>query len=372
MSYQSIDSLQNALKGTVFCHTKDAKKAAGRSLGTTVELITYYLLREWGLRDYISIERGLPEFGNEDIRHNVEFTLHPVLWSSEMKIEENPPLTSAKIMRALNEDIVEQFPQKKSNTLLDGKNVLRNSCLLAENEKFLLVANLCKEEGGQVVSIAKQYEAPFAMVECKRVGVEEGCKKGPQTIEKAKQGAYVAQMTSCLQKVWIDGVRYGLVFADGKPLVKPYDILLNEIVSNESPLEKFILSIGVVSNHGNWFAADNKNKEMKVLANSYDWLLFLTDAGLSEFVTSLLLNSDDKYKAVKKAFVSSYEEGKKANVFTKTKIDRDAHNALCDYFSEHINKIESWFNVVVPERCSVSELKKALVKMTDKKWEELL
>lgn len=372
MSYQSIDSLQNALKGTVFCHTKDAKKAAGRSLGTMVELITYYLLREWGLRDYISIERGLPEFGNEDIRHNVEFTLHPVSWRLEIKPNENAPLTSTKLMKSLDEDIVEQFPQKKSNTLMNGKNVLRNSCLLAESDKFLLVANLCNEEGGQVVSIAKQHEAPFAMVECKRVGVEEGCKKGPQTIEKAKQGAYVAQMTSSLQKVWIDGVRYGLVSADGKPIIKPYDTLLDEIVNNEKPLEKFILSIGVVSNHGNWFTAENKNKEMKVLANSYDWLLFLTDAGLSEFVTSLLLNPDDKYKAVKRAFVASYEEGKKANIFTKTKIDRDAHNALCDYFSEHINKIESWFNVVAPEKCSVGELKKALVKMTDKKWEELL
>ncbi len=372
MSYQSIDSLQNALKGTVFCHTKDAKKAAGRSLGTMVELITYYLLREWGLRDHISIERGLPEFGDEEIRHNVEFTLHPVLWLSKTKTEETTPLTSAKIMRTLDEEIVESFPKKKSKSLLDRKNVLRNSCLLAENENFLLVANLCNESDGQFVCIAKQYETPFAMVECKRVGVEEGCKKGPQTIEKAKQGAYVAQMTSSLQKIWIDGVRYGLLFADGKPLIKPYDVLLNEIVSNEKPLKKFILSIGVVSDHGNWFTAENKNKEMKVLANSYDWLLFLTDAGLSEFVTSLLVNPDDKYKAVKRAFVSSYEEGKKANVFTKTKIDRDAHNALCEYFSEHINKIEGWFNVVAPERCSVGELKKALVNMTDKKWEELL
>ncbi len=372
MSYQSIDSLQNALKGTVFCHTKDAKKAAGRSLGTIVELITYYLLREWGLCDYMSIERGLPEFGDEEIRHNVEFTLHPVLSLSKIKLNETLPLTSSKILKALNSDIVESFPKKKSNKLLDTNNVLRNSCLLAENEECLLVANLCNDSNEQIVSVAKQHEAPFAMVECKRVGVEEGCKKGPQTIEKAKQGAYVAQMTSSLQKVWIDGVRYGLVFVDGKPLIKPYDVLLNEVVSNEKPLKGFTLSIGVVSNHGNWFTAENKNKEMKVLANSYDWLLFLTDAGLSEFVTSLLLNPIDKYKAVKNAFISSYEEGKKANVFTKTKIDRDAHNALCEYFSKNINKIEGWFNVVAPERCCVSDLKKALVNMTNKKWEELL
>ncbi len=44
-----------------------------------------------------------------------------------------------------------------------------------------------------VISIAQQSEMPYAIFECKRVGVEEGAKKGPQTIEKAKQGAYVAK-----------------------------------------------------------------------------------------------------------------------------------------------------------------------------------
>ena len=39
------------------------------------------------------------------------------------------------------------------------------------------------------------------MFECKRVGIEEGMTKGPQTIEKAKQGAYVARMASSLQKI---------------------------------------------------------------------------------------------------------------------------------------------------------------------------
>ena len=100
MSYQSIDSLQNVLKNDVFSHTKDAKKAAGRAFGTMVEIITYYLLREWGLCDYISIERGLPEFGDEEICHNVEFTLHPILQLSKIKMEEESPLTATKIIKA--------------------------------------------------------------------------------------------------------------------------------------------------------------------------------------------------------------------------------------------------------------------------------
>lgn len=372
MSYQSIDSLQNVLKNDVFSHTNDAKKAAGRALGTMVEIITYYLLREWGLCDYISIERGLPEFGDEEICHNVEFTLHPILQLSKIKMEEESPLTATKIIKALGEDVMRDFSQKKSNKLIDSNNVLRNSCLLAENNESLLVANLHKERIGKSIHVAKQYHSPFAMVECKRVGVEEGCKKGPQTIEKAKQGAYVAQMTSSLQKIWLNGQRYGLICEEGTPLIKPYDELLYEIVNNDKPLKKFTLSIGVVSNHGNWFTAENKNKEMKVLANSYDWLLFLTDAGLSEFVTSLLLKPTLKYQVVKKAFASSYKEGKKANVFTKTKINKDAHDALCEYLSKNIKKIEGWFNVISPEGNHIDNLKTALINMANKNWEEIL
>lgn len=364
MSYQSIDTLQNTLKNTVFSHTKDAKKAAGRALGTIVELVTYYLLREWGLCDYISIERGLPEFGDEEICHNVEFTLHPVL--KKERVEQRYPLSTAKIMESLAEDMVAPFAKKKTNKLLDASNILKNSCLLAESKDFLLVANLHKED--QFVHVALQQNSPFAMVECKRVGVEEGCKKGPRTIEKAKQGAYVAQMTSSLQKVWIDGQRYGLVYKDGQPLVKPYEQLLDEVIQDETPLQKFILSIGVVSNHGNWFTAENKNKEMKVLANAYDWLLFLTDAGLAEFVTELLLKPKKKYEVVREAFVASYKEGKKANVFTKTKIDKVAHDAICRYFSENIRKIEEWFNVIAPKGHDISCLKDALNTLKDKDW----
>lgn len=366
MSYQSIDTLQNTLKDTVFFHTKDAKKAAGRALGTIVELITYYLLREWGLCDYISIERGLSEFGDEEICHNVEFTLHPVL-KTEM-VEQNPPLTTAKITGLLTEDMVAPFSQRKTNKLLDTNNILRNSCLLAENKDLLLVANLHNDD--LRVHVALQQNSPFAMVECKRVGVEEGCKKGPQTIEKAKQGAYVAQMTSSLQKVWIEGQRYGLVYKDGQPLVKPYEQLLDEVIQDEKPLLKFILSIGVVSNHGNWFTAENKNKEMKVLANAYDWLLFLTDAGLAEFVTELLLKPKKKYEIVREAFVASYKEGKKMNVFTKTRIDKEAHDALCRYFSENIKKIEGWFNVIAPEDHDISRLREALNTLKDKDWKK--
>lgn len=45
MPYESIDKLQNALGEKVFHYTKDRKKAAGRALGTIVEIISYYLIK---------------------------------------------------------------------------------------------------------------------------------------------------------------------------------------------------------------------------------------------------------------------------------------------------------------------------------------
>lgn len=72
MPCQSVDQLQNVLAKDVFHYAKDAKKAAGRALGTIVELITFYALKSWGFERNIAIERPLPEFGNDDITHNVK------------------------------------------------------------------------------------------------------------------------------------------------------------------------------------------------------------------------------------------------------------------------------------------------------------
>ena len=62
--YKSIDALQRELANGAFAYAADPKKAAGRALGTFVELITFYLLKSWGLEQYLAIERGLPEFAN--------------------------------------------------------------------------------------------------------------------------------------------------------------------------------------------------------------------------------------------------------------------------------------------------------------------
>ncbi|MBC6400660.1 MAG: hypothetical protein GDA37_06535 [Ekhidna sp.] len=219
-------------------------------------------------------------------------------------------------------------------------------------------------------------QKPYVIFECKRVGIEEGIKKGPQTIEKAKQGAYVARTASSLQKIRTDtGEKYGIIYrSDNKPYIKPYVELMEEIIYSDDTelLKKFILTVGVVSNHGNWFTGESHNKELKVLAQSYDWLIFLTDSGLAQFIDELILNPTQEYIKVQEAFKNSYTADRKRNVFTKVKMDFEADKVLLKYFSDKLNEIEGWFNIIAPEGKKITELKNELIELCSKNWSEIL
>lgn len=107
MPHPSIDALQNSLSRDVFFHATDRKKAAGRALGTLVEVITYYLLRAWGFRNSIAIERRLEEYNNSEITHNVEYSLHPVTSSKILTIEQSSlPISLAKLKRILPDNLL--------------------------------------------------------------------------------------------------------------------------------------------------------------------------------------------------------------------------------------------------------------------------
>ena len=223
-----------------------------------------------------------------------------------------------------------------------------------------------------VVSLRRR---PFAIFECKRVGVEEGTRKGPQTIEKAKQGAYVARTVSSLQKVrLINGKMGGLIQKrDGSFRHGDYYKMLDEIIGSgdKELLSQFILTVGVVSNHGNWFTSENHNKELKVLAQSYDWLLFLSDAGIAQFVNELLLHPSREMEEVKKAFLSSYVGQKGVNQFTKVRISLDADAALQSYFKTRMSVIQGWFNVIAPDGKTLAVLRKELDTLRNKNWEAI-
>jgi hypothetical protein len=377
MTFESVDALQRTLTTDVFHYAKDAKKAAGRALGTLVEIITFYLIKSWGYEKHTAIERRLPEYANPDITHNVEFSLHPSEEISILEVERNQlPLTTNKIRRMLKSPVWAR-KDSKSTQLLSSNEVLRNACTLYEDEQRIVVAYLGKgSKNSYRLSVNQLNPHPFAILECKRVGVEEGIKKGPQTIEKAKQGAYVARAVSSLQKIRMnDGSICGILHIDdGKFRIEPYgDFLTTVISSNDaSLLRDFTLTVGVVSNHGNWFTSDDHNKELKVLAQSYDWLLFLTDDGLSAFVKSLLLKPAKRYEAIRDAFIQSYTGKKGGNKFTKVQIALSADLALQDYFIRNAKHVETWFNIISPAEGTIEELKCDLTSLATKNWKEIM
>lgn len=388
MAYESVDKLQKVLAEEVFNHTKDPKKASGRALGTLVEIITYYLLKTWGLNKQISIERGLAEYGNPDITHNVEYSLHPIVRSSFVTVDKSEKsITSNIILKALTASGFDLTGFERKNNQLLSNNILRNACTIATSDNSFLLCSIKSDLGEKFeLHIYEQNKKPYAMFECKRVGVEEGMTKGPQTIEKAKQGAYVARTASSLQKIRSEsGEMQGIIYkSDGSYIIKPYVNLMEEVIfsSDKELLRKFILTISVVSNHGNWikktsdgdlsFSEENFQKELMVLAQSYDWLLFLTDKGLSDFIDNFLLHPIPELQFLRDTFLSSYTEGKKKNQFTKVQMNIEADRILLKYFNDNLATVESWFNVISPSQKSLTILKEELEELKNKNWQNIL
>jgi len=143
------------------------------------------------------------------------------------------------------------------------------------------------------------------------------------------------------------------------------DIVMGRIKAPDG----FMLTVGVTSNHGNWFTAEDHNKELKVLAAAYDWLLFLTDEGLMDFVEACILRPKSDLIPIKTAFNESYTGEKGKNRFTKTRIDLKADHALRNYFRANEERSNEWFNVITPIDKKLSVLSKqlrSLLKLRDK------
>lgn len=377
MAYESVDQLQRVLAKDVFHYTQDSKKAAGRALGTLVEIITFYVLKSWGLEHSIGIERGLAEFGNPEITHNVEYSLHPTFRESRLTVDlAKPPITSIQIFRQVDLNLfsLNEF-QRIPATLLTRDGILRNACTIAVGKNSRVVGFVDTDENNQpIIALIEQYVQPYAIFECKRVGIEEGTRKGPQTIEKAKQGGYVARTVSSLHKIRTrSGELRGLIYKGNQIYSKPYAELIAEIIASKNAelLRGFILTVGIVSNHGNWFTSENHNKELKVLAQSYDWLLFLTDEGLAEFITELLLKPKPLLEPARQAFLASYQSMKKRNRFTKVQMDYQADQVLQTYFHDNVARLEKWFNIIGPKQGSIDILKSQLTTLRAKNWHKV-
>lgn len=120
------------------------------------------------------------------------------------------------------------------------------------------------------------------------------------------------------------------------PLVDDYYLILDNILASNIPIpSNFIMTVGIISNHGNWFTSSNMNKELRVLANSFDWLLFLSDNGLTEFVEELLLEPRKDMQIVRDSFISTYSPDSKIRAFTKSKMPVMADLQLQKYFNNN-------------------------------------
>lgn len=374
--YRSIDTLQRALGEGVFSYAKDKKKAAGRALGTFVETIAFYLLKSWGFERSIAIERGISEYENLTISHNVEFSLHRSRIVGRFGFNEGDfPLSASRICKAIGcrgiPDV--ESLRKTGQQLLSADGILKNGCTIAESDRSFFNAYRVPGCSGPEVEVRLFPEQAVAMFECKRVGVEEGQKKGPQTIEKAKQGAYVARTVSSLQRFRSqDGSLRGIAERrDGSLVCDDYYTLLDRVINGLEPdiARRFMLTVGIVSNHGNWFTSENRNKELEVLAQSYDWLLFLTDEGLAQFIEDVVFSGDRRLCHASRAFHDSYgldaKGGKPKNRFTKSSMDEVADKELTAYFRRNARRIASWFNLITPERSTLASLREQLGKLVE-------
>ena len=351
MSFPSVDELQKALATNVFKDSSAAKKAAGRALGVLVELITFYMLRDWELDDDLAIERGLPEYGNSDITHNVEFSLHPAGTTHRVPVlDATKTITARQIFLACDKAKLDLSSAERRTTALLRKDVLRHSATFADEADGFWIANTTGTDPN--MRITRLRTAPYAMFECKRVGIEEGQKKGPQTIEKAKQGAYVARTVSGLQRVPRHDGSVAAVMETASGSIETYDDYYSFLRAaiNDGDMDKLanvVLTVGIVSNHGNWFTSETQNKEMRVLAQSYDWLLFLTDDGLAEFVQDVLQGDNPQLSATRAAFAQSFGVHDNKTNFTKVTLNAQADKELTEYFRRE-QPWERWFNVIAP------------------------
>lgn len=364
MAYKSIDEVQEYLAKEVFGRTNDAKKASGRALGTFIETITYYLLKTWNFQQLMSIETRLPEYGYPDLTHNVEFTLHKLHNLYKTSLNNDKSLTTLSLSKQLGLTQYHLFESASSKKIYDHQEHSQKNCsVIGCDKRHQYIANIDYNNNQCICSeLDKQ---AFAMFECKRVG-KEGDAKGPQTIEKAKQGAYVARTVSELQRViGQNGTLHGLLNIDGEIVVDEYYNCIDRIINGDlrDKVQNFILTVGIVSNHGNWFTAETQNKELRVLNHSYDWLLFLSDEGLTSFIQTIF-----EFPACKEAFIRSYSLNEKtgrknSNCFTKSIISVEADTELTQYFSKNIQDIESWFNILTPNYTTLSVLKNHLNKL---------
>lgn len=363
-----VDEVQKRLQEEIFKDRVDTKKAAGRALGTIQEIIVWFLLETHDLGVRTLLEYQLPEYGSNDILHNVEFSVHPL-----RSIDSLPLKGTKNLSLRLPNKIINQHSKQKEN-LVSRVNVLEthrqfgrkvrlvNRCFVKNRVDWdyeeVYLGRYKNQNEGELVTISK---TPIAFIESKRVGLEEGTTTGPQTIEKAKQASYVALRSSKLQKIFhSSGVKGVIEMPDGKTIIDSYEKLWNDLIKKGETemLRGVIRSIIFLSDHINWYVKGVEKKDLRILKQSYDWTIWIEDKGLAGFVEEFLLTDG----VVRDVFYKNYVERKKGGaLFTKNRLDDEVYSILFDFFQKNAKKIkETWLKVLTPKDRTFDDLVKEL------------
>jgi hypothetical protein len=169
-AYQSVDQLQKVLVQEVFHYAKDAKKAAGRALGTLVEIVTFYMLKSWGFEHSVAIERPLAEYGNSEINHNVEYSLHPILREHALSLPNvGASVTANRILRMIDQNKFSTLGfEQISRLLLTGSAILRNSCVIAHGPKSHLIVTLDRMDANHLEIVLLEQSLNVSALELRK------------------------------------------------------------------------------------------------------------------------------------------------------------------------------------------------------------
>ena len=109
-----------------------------------------------------------------------------------------------------------------------------------------------------------------------------------------------------------------------------------------------------------------------MLAQSYDWLIFLIDEGITEFIEEVIFDPPPEYSSIRNAFLASYAPDKKKNQFTKVKMNMQADEQLLQYFASNASRTEKWFSMISPSTGSLEQMRREIHTLQTKDWRGIL
>lgn len=366
--YDQMRNIQEALSGLV-----GGQKTAGRRLGMILEIMTFLFFQSEGLGPSMRKGNQLPSFAI-DATHETDFSFHPILQTTSVEFSDsenqNRLGSHRRPVPSTTFPIVDQLNYLDSNSSIRTMKdkIIRN--LTVNPLAVISVQDGERKDSGDPLgqkicssiislssttgsvcnaSISRLANSAFAKVECKRVGIELTADSAPQTIEKAKQGAYAADHASSYQSILSrTGEKFGVVLGE-EIEIGPYQDLRRQIINGELPsmLEGFCSTVFFFSEPSNWQTSDGIwKKDLEVLSSSFDWVIYLTDEAFIHFCQRFhIADTDDEDDCVREWIHNNAK---------LSEIPWNAYNQLMEYARE--NPPSEWFTVHTPDECDIAVL----------------